>query len=145
MMLGPNTLPPFKSPLEKDIERTFGVLQKRWAIVRAPAYGWSLGHIGDIMKTCIILHNMIVEDEGPLDLNASFERRDPPRQSREKLKRAYESHPRSQLKRRRSLTSQSSEALRRRRASQSGPLQPEELRCPSRPLRSGHRSLGGRK
>jgi hypothetical protein len=25
----------------KDIERTFGVLQKRWAIVRGPAYGWS--------------------------------------------------------------------------------------------------------
>jgi hypothetical protein len=57
----------------KDIERTFGVLQKRWAIVRGPAYGWSPQHIGDIMKTCIILHNMIVEDEGPSSLNTSFD------------------------------------------------------------------------
>jgi hypothetical protein len=57
----------------KDIERTFGVLQKRWAIVSVPAYGWSPQHIGDIMKTCIILHNMIVEDEGPSSLNTSFD------------------------------------------------------------------------
>jgi hypothetical protein len=57
----------------KDIERTFGVLQKRWAIVRGLAYGWSLEHIRDIMKTCIILHNMIVEDEGPSSLNTSFD------------------------------------------------------------------------
>jgi hypothetical protein len=57
----------------KDIERTFRVLQKRWAIVRGPAYGWSPQHIGDIMKTCIILHNMIVEDEGPSSLNTSFD------------------------------------------------------------------------
>ncbi|XP_008663118.1 uncharacterized protein [Zea mays] len=57
----------------KDIERAFGVLQKRWGVVRGPAYGWSPEHIGDIMKTCIILHNMIVEDEGPLSLNTTFE------------------------------------------------------------------------
>jgi hypothetical protein len=42
-------------------------------VVRGPAYGWSPEHIRDIMKTCIILHNMIVEDEGPLALNISFE------------------------------------------------------------------------
>jgi hypothetical protein len=49
------------------------VLQKRWGVVCDLAYGWSLEHIGDIMKTCIILHNMIVEDEGALALNTSFE------------------------------------------------------------------------
>jgi hypothetical protein len=58
--------------VRKDIKRTFGVLQKRWAVVRGPAYGWSPEHIGDIMKTCIILHNMIVEDGGPSALNTSF-------------------------------------------------------------------------
>jgi hypothetical protein len=58
---------------QKDIERAFGVLQKRWGVVCDLAYGWSLEHIGDIMKTCIILHNMIVEDEGALALNTSFE------------------------------------------------------------------------
>jgi hypothetical protein len=57
----------------KDIERAFGVLQKRWGVVRGPTYGWSPKHIGDIMKTCIILHNMIVEDEGALALNTTFE------------------------------------------------------------------------
>jgi hypothetical protein len=57
----------------KDIERTFGVLQKRWVVVRGPAYGWAPEHIGDIMKTCIILHNIIVEDEGPMALNTSFD------------------------------------------------------------------------
>jgi hypothetical protein len=42
-------------------------------VVRGPAYGWSLEHIGDIMKTCIILHYMIVEDKGALALNTSFD------------------------------------------------------------------------
>jgi hypothetical protein len=49
------------------------VLQKRWGVVRGPAYGWSAEHIGDIVKTFIILHNMIVEDEGALALNTTFE------------------------------------------------------------------------
>jgi hypothetical protein len=57
----------------KDIKRTFGVLQKRWAVVRDPTYGWSLEHIGDIMKTCFILHNIIVEDEYPSAMNTSFD------------------------------------------------------------------------
>jgi hypothetical protein len=42
-------------------------------VVCGPAYGWSPENIGDITKTCIILHNMIVEDEGALVLNTSFE------------------------------------------------------------------------
>jgi hypothetical protein len=49
------------------------VLQKRWAVVCGPAYDWAPQHIGDIMKTCIILRNMIVENEGPLALNTSFD------------------------------------------------------------------------
>nr|XP_034594733.1 uncharacterized protein LOC117856488 [Setaria viridis] len=47
----------------KDIERAFGVLQTRFAVIRGPAYGWDRNQINDIMVTCIILHNMIVEDE----------------------------------------------------------------------------------
>lgn len=47
----------------KDIERAFGVLQARFNIVREPARSWSVAHLSNIMKTCIILHNMIVEDE----------------------------------------------------------------------------------
>ncbi|XP_004305713.1 PREDICTED: uncharacterized protein LOC101296794 [Fragaria vesca subsp. vesca] len=47
----------------KDVERAFGILQARFAIVRGPARGWDREDIQYIMMTCIILHNMIVEDE----------------------------------------------------------------------------------
>ncbi|KAF8388134.1 hypothetical protein HHK36_026800 [Tetracentron sinense] len=47
----------------KDVERAFGVLQARFAIVRGPAHFWKCETLKDIMKTCIIMHNMIVEDE----------------------------------------------------------------------------------
>ena len=57
----------------KDIERAFGVLQARWAMVRGPAYGWDRNEISNIMTTCIILHNMIIEDEGPLANNRNFD------------------------------------------------------------------------
>ncbi|KAF8378578.1 hypothetical protein HHK36_029923 [Tetracentron sinense] len=46
----------------KDVKRTFGVLQARFAIV-PPARFWSHEDLDHIMKTCIILHNMIIEDE----------------------------------------------------------------------------------
>ena len=47
----------------KDVERVFGVLQSRFAIVRGPARFWDKGDLARIMRACIILHNMIVEDE----------------------------------------------------------------------------------
>ncbi|XP_068313772.1 uncharacterized protein [Pyrus communis] len=47
----------------KDVERAFGILQTRWAIVRGPARFWQTKDLHSIMMTCIILHNMIVEDE----------------------------------------------------------------------------------
>ncbi|XP_050125715.1 uncharacterized protein LOC126602965 [Malus sylvestris] len=47
----------------KDVERAFGILQARWAIVRGPAQFWQPEDLHSIMMTCIILHNMIVEDE----------------------------------------------------------------------------------
>ena len=45
------------------MERAFGVLQSRFAIVRNPALSWDPAMLGKIMRACIILHNMIVEDE----------------------------------------------------------------------------------
>jgi hypothetical protein len=57
----------------KDIKRTFGVLQSRWAIVRGPAYGWNREQIRDILTTCIIMHNMIIEDEGKLAENSDYD------------------------------------------------------------------------
>ncbi|XP_019089183.1 PREDICTED: uncharacterized protein LOC104733772 [Camelina sativa] len=49
--------------VRKDVERAFGVLQARFAIVRNRALFWDKAKIGKIMRACIILHNMIVEDE----------------------------------------------------------------------------------
>lgn len=47
----------------KDIEREFRVLQSRYTIIRNPPQYWHLDSLKCIMDTCIILHNMIVEDE----------------------------------------------------------------------------------
>ncbi|XP_057440379.1 uncharacterized protein LOC130732326 [Lotus japonicus] len=47
----------------KDVERAFGVLQSRFAIVRGPSRFWHPNEMKSIMYACIILHNMIVEDE----------------------------------------------------------------------------------
>ncbi|CAN0865478.1 Protein ANTAGONIST OF LIKE HETEROCHROMATIN PROTEIN 1 [Linum grandiflorum] len=66
----------------KDVERAFGILQARWAIVRNPARSWDVPTLKNIMLTCIILHNMIIEDEqvnefdemrGDLDYEFTFE------------------------------------------------------------------------
>ncbi|XP_057775326.1 protein ALP1-like [Salvia miltiorrhiza] len=50
----------------KDVERAFGVLQARWEMIRGPSRLWYKENITDIMYACIILHNMIIEDEGEM-------------------------------------------------------------------------------
>uniref|UniRef100_A0A0D3CWM1 DDE Tnp4 domain-containing protein n=1 Tax=Brassica oleracea var. oleracea TaxID=109376 RepID=A0A0D3CWM1_BRAOL len=47
----------------KDVERAFGVMQARLAIVRNPALLWEKEKNNNIIRACIILHNMIVEEE----------------------------------------------------------------------------------
>ncbi|XP_020266360.1 uncharacterized protein LOC109841833 [Asparagus officinalis] len=47
----------------KDVERAFGVLQSRFAIIKGPACFWDKRTLHDIMTACIIMHNMIVEDK----------------------------------------------------------------------------------
>nr|XP_043615652.1 protein ALP1-like [Erigeron canadensis] len=48
----------------KGIERAFGVLKKRWKVLKHPALYWEKKSIQDVCYACIILHNMILEDEG---------------------------------------------------------------------------------
>ncbi|XP_042455767.1 uncharacterized protein LOC122040495 [Zingiber officinale] len=54
----------------KDVERAFGVLQSRFAIVAGPSRFWQKNILHDIMTSCIIMHNMIIEDER--DMNTSI-------------------------------------------------------------------------
>eukprot|EP00258_Populus_trichocarpa_P042475 XP_024458494.1 uncharacterized protein LOC112327849 [Populus trichocarpa] len=58
----------------KDVERAFGVLQSRFAIVRGPVRYWDEETLANIMKVCIIMHNMIIEDEGAMNLGFDHER-----------------------------------------------------------------------
>ncbi|GAA0153254.1 hypothetical protein LIER_11538 [Lithospermum erythrorhizon] len=53
----------YQEGCRKDIERAFGVLQARFKIIREPARLWDINDLAIIMRSCIILHNMIVEGE----------------------------------------------------------------------------------
>ncbi|CAL5439441.1 unnamed protein product [Camellia sinensis] len=57
----------------KDVERAFGVLQSRFAIIGGAVRFWDSKMLANIMKTCIILHNMIVEDEREEHLDFNYE------------------------------------------------------------------------
>jgi hypothetical protein len=51
----------------KDIERAFGVLRRRWTVLKRPARLYDRGQMENVVLACIILHNMIVEDEKNLE------------------------------------------------------------------------------
>ncbi|KAI5334592.1 hypothetical protein L3X38_024725 [Prunus dulcis] len=56
-----------------DIERCFGILQVWWAIIRGATHMFDEDVLQNIMMTCIILHNMIIEDEYDYDASDMFE------------------------------------------------------------------------
>ena len=47
----------------KDVERAFEVLKSRFAIMAGQSCLWNKKVLHDIMASCIIMHNMIIEDE----------------------------------------------------------------------------------
>ncbi|XP_022014512.1 uncharacterized protein LOC110914009 [Helianthus annuus] len=48
----------------KDVERAFGVLKKRWSIIAQPSRILEKSKRRNVIYTCIILHNMILEKSG---------------------------------------------------------------------------------
>ncbi|MFS7946765.1 putative harbinger transposase-derived protein [Helianthus anomalus] len=46
----------------KDVERAFGVLKKRWFVIDQLSRILEKSKMRNIMYTCIIFHNMILED-----------------------------------------------------------------------------------
>ena len=46
----------------KHVERAFGVLQTKWHIVARLGRSWSIDFMQKVLKSCIIFHNMCVED-----------------------------------------------------------------------------------
>ncbi|CAL9006120.1 unnamed protein product [Prunus brigantina] len=63
----------YQEGYRKDVERCFGILQARWLIVRGAARMFDEEILRSIMMTCIILHNMIVEDEYDYDAGDVYE------------------------------------------------------------------------
>ncbi|XP_074287603.1 uncharacterized protein LOC141612726 [Silene latifolia] len=59
----------YQEAARKDVERAFGVLQARFSFIKRPCRIWNPSIIGKIMMACIIMHNMIVEDERDTYLN----------------------------------------------------------------------------
>jgi hypothetical protein len=55
------------------VERTFDVLQSRFAIVRGSVRLWDEDSLGNIMMACITIHNMIVEDEAEEDNDFNYD------------------------------------------------------------------------
>jgi hypothetical protein len=52
----------------KDVERFFGVFQAKWKIMHHPARLWNQHDLNNIVHACVILHNMVVENERGVDL-----------------------------------------------------------------------------
>ena len=57
------TFPGWQKAAWKDVEHTFGVLQSKWQLLASPVEMWDEVHIQDMVVSCIILHNMIVQQQ----------------------------------------------------------------------------------
>ena len=62
-----------QSALRKDVECAFGVLKARFNIIAVPGRSYSRRTLGLIMRACVILHNMIIDDERGTNLEDNYE------------------------------------------------------------------------
>jgi len=58
-----NILQRHKKLVERMLNGHLGSYNLGFAIVRGPVHLWDEESLGNIMRACIIMHNMIVEDE----------------------------------------------------------------------------------
>jgi hypothetical protein len=61
-----------------DIERAFGVLRRRFCILKQPARLYDRNQLHNVVLACIVLHNMIVEDEKEDDLEENLDLNEAP-------------------------------------------------------------------
>ncbi|XP_071705257.1 uncharacterized protein [Rutidosis leptorrhynchoides] len=54
----------FQESARKDVKRTFGVLQGKFHILQMTGRSHSVNKMRRILYCCVLLHNMIVEDNG---------------------------------------------------------------------------------
>nr|XP_025880464.1 uncharacterized protein LOC112938633 [Oryza sativa Japonica Group] len=62
--------------VRKDVERAFGVLQARFAMVRGPARFWDTETLWYIMTACVIMHNMIIDNERDENVDFDYDQED---------------------------------------------------------------------
>ena len=53
--------------IHKDVERTFGVMKKRFRILKVPLLFREAAFVQDIFLTCVVLHNMLLEYDHQFD------------------------------------------------------------------------------
>jgi hypothetical protein len=62
-----------QSAWRKDVECAFGVLKARFNILAVLGRSYSRRTLGLIMRACVILHNMIIDDERGTNLEQTYE------------------------------------------------------------------------
>jgi Plant transposon protein len=56
----------------KDIERAFGILQSRFHILTVPCRLWNRFRMKEVMKACVILHNLVIDYEIENNLDGNY-------------------------------------------------------------------------
>jgi hypothetical protein len=56
----------------KDVERVFGILKAQFSIVQGPTRFWDQEVLWYIMNACVIMHNMIVDNEHGQELDYTY-------------------------------------------------------------------------